>query len=407
MAHAEEIPFSGQSELSVDALVEQVLARNPSLAQMTAAWQAASARYPQVTSLDDPMFGTTVAPASIGSSNVEFGYRLEIAQKYPFPQKRALRGQMALAEASAAGQDVADLRLQLRESAKNAFYDYYLVHRALEVNEENLNLLRKARSSVENRVATAGASIQEVYQIDVEIGRQRERIVSLDRMRQVAVARINTLLHLPPDSSLPPPPPHISRAQPLPAAESLRSRALAQRPDLQALANRLASEQTSLALAYREYYPDVEASAAYDTIMGNGPTRDLAPQIGLRINLPVRTARRHAAVAEAQARLAQRQAELASRTDQVHFQVQEAYAQVRESEDVVRLYQDTILPAAENNVKAAQPAYTTGKIPLVSFLEAQRSFVSLRERYYEVLADSFRRRAALERVTAGPLSPLR
>src|SRR6266404_1809303 len=64
-------PFAEQRELTVDALVEQVLARNPSLAQMTAAWQAASARYPQVTSLEDPMFGATIAPGSIGSDNVD------------------------------------------------------------------------------------------------------------------------------------------------------------------------------------------------------------------------------------------------------------------------------------------------------------------------------------------------
>src|SRR6266851_3702647 len=37
-------PFHGMAELSADALVQQVLARNPSLTQMTAAWQAASAR---------------------------------------------------------------------------------------------------------------------------------------------------------------------------------------------------------------------------------------------------------------------------------------------------------------------------------------------------------------------------
>src|SRR6266403_1001608 len=57
-------PLTGAAELSVDALVEQVLARNPSLAQMVAAWQAASARYPQVRSLDDPMLSGMVAPAS-------------------------------------------------------------------------------------------------------------------------------------------------------------------------------------------------------------------------------------------------------------------------------------------------------------------------------------------------------
>src|SRR5216684_1782819 len=75
-------PFHGMVELSADALVEQVLARNPSLTQMTAAWQAASARYPQVTSLDDPMFGVTIGPETIhpDDTGVEFASRLEISQ---------------------------------------------------------------------------------------------------------------------------------------------------------------------------------------------------------------------------------------------------------------------------------------------------------------------------------------
>jgi cobalt-zinc-cadmium efflux system outer membrane protein len=142
-------------------------------------------------------------------------------------------------------------------------------------------------------------------------------------------------------------------------------------------------------------------------MMGNGPMRDLAPQIGLRINLPVRKERRQGAVAEAQARIAQRCAELASRTDLAQFQVHEAYEQVRESENVVRLYQRTILPAAENNINAARPAYVNAQIPLLSYLEAQRSFVSLQDRYYEALAEYFRRRATLERVAGGVMAPSR
>src|SRR5437588_11964066 len=94
--------LAAMSELSLDALIGQVLARNPTLAQMIAAWQAASARYPQVTALDDPMFGAQVAPGAFGSNTVEGGYRLEISQKFPWCGKLALRGQSALAEASAA-----------------------------------------------------------------------------------------------------------------------------------------------------------------------------------------------------------------------------------------------------------------------------------------------------------------
>jgi outer membrane protein, heavy metal efflux system len=397
-------PFAGVSELSVEALIEQVLARNPSLAQMTAAWQAASARFPQVTSLDDPMFGATFAPASIGSDNVEFGYRLETSQKLLFPGKLGLRGQAAQAEASAAGKEVEDVRLQLIESAKNCFFEYYLVSRAIAVNEENLRLLKTFREEAKTRYERALVPEQDVVQADVELGRQRERGLTLERMRKVAIARINTLMHLPPETHLPPPPERLTMAGALPPLEVLRGFALNRRPDLQALADRIRAEEASLALAYKEFYPDVEVTAAYDTIMGNGPTRDLAPQLGMRLNLPVRKTRRAGAVAEAQARIAERRAQLDSRIDQVNFQLQEAYEQVVESEQIVLLYEKTILPDARRNVEAARSAYETGKTPFLSLIEAQRNQAGLLDRSYEALADYFRRRATLERVIGGSLA---
>src|SRR5207302_1294346 len=123
------------------------------------------------------------------------------------------------------------------------------------------------------------------------------------------------------------------------------------------------------------------------------------------MNLPVYRDKRHAAVSETEAKLAQRHAEVAKLTDQVNLEVEEAYARAIRSERSMRLYRDTILKAADANVKAAQAAYVAGKTPFLSLIEAQRNAVSLRDRYYEATADYFRRRATLERVTGGPLAP--
>jgi outer membrane protein TolC len=397
-------PFAALPELTADALVEQVLARNPSLAQMIAAWQAASARYPQVTSLDDPMFAGTLGPATYGSGTVNPAYRLEISQKCPYPGKLALRGQGALAEAAAAHHDALDLRLQLIESARSAFSDYYLATRARAVNEESLRLLEKVKRNAEIRwgTGTKGAAQQDIFQAEVEIGREQQRRLALERMEQVAVARLNALMHLPPDSPLPPPPRRLTVAAELPEAQQLRALALARRPDLRALADRLTADETALALARKEYYPDFEPYFMYDRFMGNtSDSRPLAYMVGVKMNLPVRLDRRAGAVAEAQARLAQRRAELARQTDQVNFQVQEAHAQVRESARTVQLYEKAILPAARRQRETAEPEYMTGKIPLLTLIEAQRNEVGLQDRYYEALADYFRRLAALERAVGG------
>jgi outer membrane protein TolC len=399
----EELPFVKAEVLSAELLVEQVLARNPTLEQMIAAHQAAEARYPQATALDDPMFAAMAAPVSIGSNSIDFGGRLEITQKFPYPGKRALRGAAARAEANAAAHNVDDMRLQLVEAAKFAFYDMYLVERSIAVNEDGLKLMKELLENAQSRFKNGLSPEQDVDQAEIELGRQQERGVTLARMRKVSVARINTLLNLPPDVTLPPPPAKLPQFEKLPEIESLRTTAVAQRPDLQSLQARLTADEAALAAAYREHYPDFEALAAYDSIMGNGPTRDLAWQFGVRFNIPVRTDRRDAAIAEARSRVAQRRAELAARANQIAFEIQEAYEKLVESEKIVGLYDKSLIPAAEKNQKAEESAYTTGKTPFFRLIEAKRNLIELHNRYHEATTDYLRRRATLDRAVGGPL----
>lgn len=388
------------ADWSVESLIGEVLARNPSLAQMAAAQQAAAARYPQVTSLDDPMFGVSTAPGAWGNNTVNGGYRIEVSQKFPFHGKRQLRGDNALAEARAAEGDVDDTRLQLVESARLAFYDYFLVSRARVINDEGLRLLKEFRDNAENRYRTGLAPQQDVLQADVEMGRQKERLLELDQMRQTAAARINTLMHRAPDADLPPAPATLPAVLPMGDPASLRSLAVSRRPDVQALLQRIAAEEASVALARKEYLPDFELAAAYDTFWQENPLR---AQVGVRMNLPTRLTRRAAGIAEAMAKLAQKRAELDRTVDQINFQVQDAYFQAQKAERAIKLYAETIIPAAQANVVAAQSAYATGKIPFLSLLETQRNLVTLKDRQAEVQADLYRKRALVERAIGGPI----
>jgi outer membrane protein TolC len=373
---------------------------------MNAAWQAATQRIPQATSWDDPMLTGVVAPPSFGSNSVDSGYRIELSQKIYFPGKLRLKGQNASAEASASGNDLDDVRVQFAEAARLAFYDYYLSDRALLVNDEGLKLLQELRKIADTRFKTGQVPQQDIFQADVEIGRQKERRLILQRMQNVAKARINTLMHLPSGVELPPPADAKPQVMSLPAVESLQSQAIQNRPDLRALADRIEAEDVAYQLARREYYPDFEVSGAYDSIMGNGPARDLAPQVAVKMNLPVRLAKRQAAVNESLFKIAQKRAELAARTDQVNYQVQEAFEQLAESEKVLKLYDSDVLPAAKANKDSAQAAYSAGKVPFVTPIEAERNYVNLKDRYYEATADYFRRRANLERAIGAPVAPV-
>ncbi len=310
------------------------------------------------------------------------------------------------AETSAAVADVDATRLELAETAVSALADYYLATKAREVVAENLDLLRQFQKTAADRYKVGQGPQQDILQAEIEIARQEERLVGLRRAKAVAAARLNTLMHFPPDSPLPPPA-DVRAALPLPNVAELRERGVTTRPDVRAVVARVAAEEAALALAAKEYNPDIEVMAAYDGFWQGPGGPPLQWQIGARVNLPVRYARRGGAVDEARAKVAQRRAELARLTDRVNFEVQEAFEQLRESEDVVRLYEEKVLKAADANVKEAQAGYAATKIPFLNLIEAQRNRVMLRDRYYEAQAETARRRATLERVIggSGPLTP--
>jgi outer membrane protein TolC len=396
-----QLPAPPEQPLTEPALIEAVLRQNPNLDEMRAAVAAAQAKVPQAISLDDPMVGVWTAPGSYPSDHVNPAVRFEITQKIPWPGKRDFRGASAAAEADAATRDLDDARLQLMEATRAALADLFVAERAMTVNREAQELLKGFRENAQSRYKTGLASQQDILQADVELARQEERAVALNRAKRVAAARLNTLLHRAPQSPFGPVPETLPAPIDPQDPAALRTEAVNARPDVKALADRIRAEEAELGLALSEYKPDVELMAAYDGFW-QGTDRPLQFQVGARVNVPVRLGRRDAAVAEAQARVARRRAELARLVDQVGLQVQEAYEQVRESRQVIALYDDRLLPAARSNVKEAQIAYTTGKVPFVALSEAQRTLADRRERYLEAQGELYRRLATLERVTGKP-----
>jgi len=395
--------YFDQPVLSADELVGQVLLRNRTAQAMVATWRAASQRYPQAVSLEDPMFNSMFAPASFASNQVQPAYILGASQKIPWRGKRPLRGEQAQAEAAGALQDVEDVKLQLAEAARLAFYDYYLVRRQLALNAENMARLVEFRDTARQRYEANLAPENDLLQAELELADAQRKQFELERMDGTSKARINTLLHRDPGAALPPPPAALHAGDEPPPVEELRALAMARRPDLAALAARIRAERAALALAYKDFYPDLELFARYDSFWQPDSQRDLRSQVGMNMNVPLYRDRRRAAAREAMFNLSRRRAEYEQRVDDVNQEVQAAYEQLRESRRAVELYSSLSLPRAEQNVGAARAGYEAGQEDFLRLVFAQRQFISLRDKYQEAIANYHRRRAELERVIGGPL----
>jgi len=251
-AREDEDPLAGASHLERAALVHAVLRRNPSVDAARWAWKAALTRYPQETSLDDPMLGTGVAPASFGSATVNDAYKVDLSQRLPFPGKLSLRGEIALAEAAAAEHDLEAVRLRLATMASLLFDDLYVLDRALAINAEHLQLLKEFLQIATVRYEAGKAAQQDPLQAEVERAHLLHREVVLETSRRVAREQVNVLLHRRPDRPLPPMPDSLA----LPAAEdrdreALVTEALRARPELRSLEARIEGRESAVSLARR------------------------------------------------------------------------------------------------------------------------------------------------------------
>ncbi len=393
-------PFADSAELDREGLVREVLRRNPSLEALRHAWRAALEEFPQETSLDDPSASYGAAPRSFGSSAVRPGNKAELSQRLPFPGKLSLRGEIALASAEAAEGDFEAARRRLAETASWLFDDYYVVARAVEINDEHTRLLEELREIALARYAAGEAAQQDPLQAEVEHAHRLHDAASLRSELRVTAARIDALLHRRSEAPLPPPPARLDPPGPEDLdTGALVERALRERPELRAAEARVRGRTSGVALARREFYPDVTLVGAWEGLMQES---ELRPVIGLSVDLPIRLARRRAALAQARAELGGAASELAALQDEVRFEVESAALRAEESRHVLHLLENRVLPAARDRVAAARAGFETGRNGFDVLIAAERELRDAELDREEAVADLHRRHAELQRAVGAP-----
>ncbi len=397
-----ESTLKDDSLLTLPQLIAEVQEMNPTLEAMNAAWRAAIQRIPQATSLEDPMLGTTVAPASFGSNQVESAYAIEVSQKLPWHGKRGLRGTAARTEANTAALDYTTARQKLNEITELEFWEYFSSQKLLELNKQSSSILKSIRANAEVRYRTGLVTERDVLQADVELANLEQRSIELSRMNRVAKGNLNALLRRNPADDLAISMSPIDDESAFPDVDTLIGIAVAQRPEISALASQIQTERAKVELAVRQFYPDTELFYRHDTFWQPRATQsDLREQVGVRMNLPIYHKRLNAAVCEAKSRVSKLQAEHDQLVLDIERDVNANLERVLESQKTVELLTSTLIPTAERNVSAARSNYDNSKSTFTELASSQRQLIEFRERLLQSQVELKRRTATLVRVVGG------
>ncbi len=388
-----------ESSLTLQALEEEALQRNPEIQAARRRWEASQAIIPQVQSLPDPelVVGYQRMPMMEPLEGPVYGF----SQRVPFPGKLGLKGEIAARQADRIEQEYLATRLSVISRLKQQYWDLHFIHKGIEIVEKNKRLLMQFEKTANARYSVGRAAQQDVFRAQVEVSRVLDRLAVLEQQKESLHAAINRILNRPPIGPLGTP--EDIQLSPIPQdLPELARRAEDFSPILLGSTKTIAQQEEAVSLAKREYYPDFNLSALGTR---NERINDNGYQIMLGIQIPLffQTKQREG-VNQAVADLSRAREDLTATRQDLMFQVKDAYERAQRANRLVKIVGEAIIPQATLALRSAQAGYSVGK---VDFLTLLNNLLTLQENELELhgeMVEHEKAVARLEELTGGPLA---
>ncbi|HEX9284183.1 MAG TPA: TolC family protein [Nitrospirales bacterium] len=392
--------------LQLDAVVTEALERNPEVQAARHRWEAAKERAPQAVSLDDPEFKVELfnTPENLNVTKTEntiFG----LSQRFPFPGKRGLKESLAVKEAEMASALLRAKERDVTALVKNAYYEVFLAHRAIEVHHRQIELLKETFEIANARFRAGKGAQVDVLKSTVELSKLANELPVLEQQRETAKAKLNLVLSRDPQSPLGEPvePVGLGGKGMRATLDDLHRMAVQNRPELRALDLDIARNQTATALAQKQYYPDFNVMV--ERFQNHGARDGFGGMVSMSLPFSFWTKPKYdAGVREAAANLNSAKAAFQALRNQIMFEVKDFLARIEAAEKMITLYKTTVLPQAQQTLESARIGYQTGKAEFLTLLDAERAVRDFQLAYYRALAESEQRIADLERAVGTDLS---
>jgi cobalt-zinc-cadmium efflux system outer membrane protein len=396
------VPELGEESTLADYLVYAAL-RNPGLEAAFNEWKAALEMIPQVRSLPDPRFTYAyyidAVETRVGPQEQSFA----LVQTFPWLGKLRRRGDVAFEASEAARQKYEAAKLRLFYQVKQAYYEYYYLHRSIDIMRDNLGLVNSLEAVARGKFQAGLAPYAAVVKAQVEMGKLDDQLKTLEDLRGPTAAGLNAALGRSPGSYLPWPRP-ITMEQVAFTDEEVLNSLREANPELLALGFMTAREEAAMSLARHSYVPDITLGA---TLIQTGEAvnpeltdsgKD-AVMATLSLNLPIWFGKYRAAQKEAQARhhaTAKRREDL---ENHLVTDLKMAVFHFRSAERRIDLYGDSLVPKAEQSLSASQRAFSAGEADFFDLIDAQRTLLEFQLAYERALADRAQKLAKIEMLT--------
>lgn len=382
---------------TLSQVIDVALTQSPSVQIAKAQEDAATASVITAKSYLNPQLEMGAGPSRYrnGSNQTKDNWGLGLSQTLEFSDVRSARREIAESTVKTAGVTFELTRLELRIKVKNAFYNVLQKQEILKLVEADKDLLQTIRERVKLRTDVGESPRYELIKAETELlAAQRDYQAALVRVvESKALLRGLVGSGMGNDFELIG---QLPLSETLPRLDSLREQ-ISQSPYLQQIraANETAEAKLKLEETLRNPGLTLRAGIEQDPDLTNY-------RLGLAIPLPL-WSKREGQIAEASANLRQTQALLSDRELGLSRDLETAYQRYLIGQGQVSAFESGLLSQAESVLKVAEAAYKYGERGILEYLDAQRTYRSVRKDYLAARYDYVAAMLEIERLIGAEL----
>ncbi|HEY6170605.1 MAG TPA: TolC family protein [Verrucomicrobiae bacterium] len=367
-----EAPSTATNVLVLDAVLREVLARNPSLKAGVAAAEAMDARVPQERAWDDLRFGVDVERSGTTRFFDWSDNEWMISQALPLNGKNRQRARAASFEAEAARAEVRQRTLELVAKTRGAYARFANVHAQLELGHENETLIQQLIEVSRAKYSTGAATQTDALLAESELVKLLDARRDLERQLSEEQSQLNLLMGRAPQTPLQPPARGAVGKLNF-SLDELQRIALASRPDLHAAQRRIDSAEARVGLAKKAWVPDPEIRVEARQVHGAGSFIS-EYDTGIFFNIPwVNRGKYRGAIAEAEKGRESAEHTLTALQSAALGAVRDQLKKVETARQRYTLFHDRLVPLARQTVDAARAAYVSGRGAFIEVITALRT----------------------------------
>lgn len=279
-------------QASLNAYLEIAAKGNPGLQAKFKDYMAAMEKVPQVGTLPDPSFafGYFIQPVEtrVGPQKWKFN----LSQSFPWFGLLSAKKDIATNLAKAKYEVFENAKSNLFFEVKTAYYNYYFIEKAIEITEENIQILEVFKRLSLVKIEAGKASIVDELRVELELNDLNNQLALLSDTKKLLQVTFNNLLNVESSAAIVVPKTLWQDELPL-DKQSVLDSIYSSNHELKSMDHKLMAFTNQEVAAKKEGLPMITLGLDYtileknpgSTITDNGKDAFMFPSIGIKIPL--------------------------------------------------------------------------------------------------------------------------